>query len=701
MKKILAILALSVTFYSFFLFFFASSASAQCAVRGVVTYENGQPVPSGAFVNRPNGDCNASGLDACALGGGSGSCSLTMPPGTYCFSAHVGAQSAFSGAMAAPCGGTVSLTISGSPPPPPTPGPSPTTGPTPPPAPTPTPFPISGLVGTDCGGAVTTTDLTPIPVDGPAVRVTFQGSGNNVDPPPGVTCDNDPNFNKGEWVTVNWQTVFQLKDLESVFAKYNSDYSEGDFQDPTLSHQKENLLNLSSSQWNDYNGPAQKLTPKIIFNQEFSSNSDLMGLKIKYVQYVLDKPTRDDAKFTYTDIYGQGPALTIKQLHDMYGDPQPPTDTSTQAQKDQWVNTWGRYWDKIPLAKNDKAYGQMAIQAAMLDDIGNSITGFCASNFIYTIVVPEYFRTNQISAHLNRLLVPKPAQSPLTENPEEKSLAQQNSSICPFTKENAFSSPRLKSTTLIASSQPNFSPQEGQVLAALDDDTHRACLVPPADLGTGQDYCMPKQVTINSTPKDPPPNGSPGNNRIFVCAKKVCSGGDPGTCTATGQTSSACVGGSPTREFFSCSCTLSPPGCDPLIDPACTTSCSWNSTGSSYDAGCCYLSPDTKPVDIKTSITLKVPYLQSFWNKSTSDLDNKKSGFWGFFAPPVDNGTNTSVLLNQAPYEKHGESPGLNYTPLGGTNSNLVPPAAADAYPDFTAGVKNAQNWVRDALWPF
>ncbi|MDZ4246099.1 MAG: hypothetical protein U1D67_03160, partial [Dehalococcoidia bacterium] len=338
------------------------------------------------------------------------------------------------------------------------------------------------------------------------------------DPPEGVECASG----KGQYSTVTWQGSFSIKELESIFAKYIADYSEGEFQDPTLKHQRENMINLTSAEWNNYNGPAQKLTPKIIFNQEFGA---LSGLKIKYVNYAIDpkKVTRQDTQFTYTDIYGQVPPPfteppTIAQLVAQYGFPQPPPATS----EEDWKNTWGRFWDKIPIVPNDLVWGKISAMAYGLDIEGNPMP-LCAVPYLgLDIVVPEYFRTNLISAQLNQLLLPQIAQSPLAEGPSQKSLAQGDfNSGCrlPAQKSGSHSIGSCSITAdLLASNKTNVtvknpvSQSDGKVLAEVDM-AHDPCQVPPdSDPGSGRKYCLPEKIPI-----DPPVT-----YEIFVCSTRSC-----------------------------------------------------------------------------------------------------------------------------------------------------------------------------------
>lgn len=567
----------------------------------------------------------------------------------------------------------------GTPTPTPTPSPTPTLTPTP----TPTCPTVPGMVGPDCSCPVTG-PLTYVPLEGPAARVTFQGVGNFIDAPPEANCSSG----KGEWVSVTWQASFSIENLESIFAKYISDYNEGEFQDSSLAHQQSNLLGLSSSQWNNYNGPSQKLTPKIIFNQQFGA---LSGLKLNYVRYVLDKQNRRDAQFTYTDLSGQGPALTIKQLVGQYGFPNPPSDP---AQDPNWQAAWGRYWDKIPIAANDKAWGELLGPQAwtFLDKWGN-LGALCAIAPKTPIIIPEYFRTNLTSALLNQLLMPKTAQSPLswqnsqgTVSGAETSAALNHDAgaachVSPASQAPSEQTKVLLPTTLLASSNPNFSPGgQGEVLAALDID-HSFCQKPQADPGLGDKYCMPQKPMVVG----------PRTDEIFVCATEVknCPAVPSGPCTP-GDYWARCVEGCDyggQEEVFQCNAAgTSYDYAYPQLNPSCC----------GYTCPVTYI-PGSRTIDIPISVVLGVPYLESVWNKSTSYQDNKQSGYWGFFTPSVD----TGPLFNQTPYEKHGQTPDPNNYQGSAVGAQFLPPAVGLAYPDFIAGVKNAENWVREVLWPF
>ncbi len=178
--------------------------------------------------------------------------------------------------------------------------------------------------------------------------------------------------------------------LESLFAKSNSDSIESNSQDP--SHQQENLLGLSSPQFNSYFGPGQKIEPRIMVDQ----------LRQKYIDYVYKKPTLPEASSKYTDINGKNPK-TVYDLYNQFGTPKPPSDGGSQ---DNWVQTWGQYWDKIPTAVNEFFYGKLTFPVSYK-------TNKCPqpnSRIIY-FVMPEFYRTASLTNQLNLVLVPKAAQS--------------------------------------------------------------------------------------------------------------------------------------------------------------------------------------------------------------------------------------------------------------------------------------------------
>lgn len=241
---------------------------------------------------------------------------------------------------------------------------------------------------------------------------------------------------------------------------------------------------------------------------------------------------------------------------------------------------------------------------------------------------------------------------------------------------------------MLAATQTNFSPA-GDVLdmTTIINEDHSGChLTPPADQGDGDQFCMPDRISIIS-------NNT--NSRVFVCANSsttsLCPGPPSGSCTP-GEFYTQCLEGCPSggiEEVWQCTADGEwgrPPGYTSQLNPAC---CGYTCSSSTT------YTPGQKTVDIPIDMTVFVPYLKSIWNKSTSDLENKKTGFWGFFTPAVE----TGVILNQVQYEKHGETPNLDYESLGG-NATFVPPTETVAYPDFIAGVKNAGDWVRRSLWP-
>lgn len=187
--------------------------------------------------------------------------------------------------------------------------------------------------------------------------------------------------------------------LQALFGTSNSNYLEGRFQD--TSHRQENILGLSSSNFNLFHGSGQKTAPKVMVDE----------LRKNYVQYVYNKPTLAESANTYTDIEGSGNPKTIYDLVSEFGLPNPP---EASADKSQWLQTWGRYWEKIPTAYSEFYEGKIEFRAASGKEVIEKIeTESDCPLPIRTIkfVMPEFWRTTSISDQLNQLVVPCAAQS--------------------------------------------------------------------------------------------------------------------------------------------------------------------------------------------------------------------------------------------------------------------------------------------------
>ncbi|MDP2632101.1 MAG: hypothetical protein Q8P25_00055 [Candidatus Curtissbacteria bacterium] len=192
--------------------------------------------------------------------------------------------------------------------------------------------------------------------------------------------------------------------LQSLFADTNSNYLEGNFQ--SSQHSAENITSLNSQNFNSFHGALQKATPKIMLDEQ----------KKNYVTYVYNKPTLPEAANKYTDIDGNGPQKTIYGLVTDFGPPNPPTSSSSEEERQQWLQTWGKYWEKIPTAWSEFYEGEIAFHWV----VGNkgletlkkqNVCPQRTSAEIIKFVLPEFYRTTAISDQLNRLFVARAAQS--------------------------------------------------------------------------------------------------------------------------------------------------------------------------------------------------------------------------------------------------------------------------------------------------
>lgn len=211
--------------------------------------------------------------------------------------------------------------------------------------------------------------------------------------------------------------------LAAIFASPNSNYLESRFQDET--HRKENILSLSSSLFNLFHGPGQKAAPIVITDD----------LKVKYVNYIYNHPHLPEASFTYTDIEGSGDPKTIYDLVNEFGLPDPPEGDEDRT---QWLETWGRYWAKIPTAVNEFYTGififPLVVGDAELEEINKGrCPGREHERKIY-FVLPDYFRTTSLGNQLNQLIVPNAAQSSEADFNDNNLLAKNKNPEGAFSK---------------------------------------------------------------------------------------------------------------------------------------------------------------------------------------------------------------------------------------------------------------------------
>ncbi len=205
---------------------------------------------------------------------------------------------------------------------------------------------------------------------------------------------------KRDFDTQTFTFKIDFSKLQAIFAPTNSDYLEGKFQDQN--HQSQNVANMDSKGINQFFGANEKLSPKILTDQ----------LKINYIHYVTDTypdPKQKgnshipEAANKITDIDGNNPK-TVYDMYSQFGAPKP-------AGQEQDPNTWGKYWVKIPTAWSEFYKGFIDFKAAIGKKQADSLKNgdpycFNAPFDKINIVLPEYFRTTQVSEQTNRLLLP-------------------------------------------------------------------------------------------------------------------------------------------------------------------------------------------------------------------------------------------------------------------------------------------------------
>ncbi len=216
---------------------------------------------------------------------------------------------------------------------------------------------------------------------------------------------------------ISFEFDVDFSNLQALFGQTGSNYLEGNYQDD--SHRNTNLLGANSVDLNQYNGPVQKTSPSVLTDQ----------LKVKYVDYVYKNPSLAESANTYTDIEGKGDPKTIFDLVKAYGKPKPPDSKSSDADRQQWLQTWGKYWPKIPTAYSEFYQAELWFKQTVGEREFHIIqtTETCPwQDKFLTFVMPEFFRTTATSDQLNRMIVPCQAQSY-----QQHGLIQDNSQPCP------------------------------------------------------------------------------------------------------------------------------------------------------------------------------------------------------------------------------------------------------------------------------
>lgn len=204
---------------------------------------------------------------------------------------------------------------------------------------------------------------------------------------------------EGEIVTVTGSETFTMdfSKLQSLFAAPNSNYLEGSFQEE--SHRMDDILNLSEEDLDAFHGAGQRAAPQVMINQ----------LRVDYVDYVYNHPTLQEAENLYADISGNDPK-TVYDLVNEYGNPTPP-DSGTN---EQWDQTWGKYWAKIPTSYEEFYKGRLEFRMISSDSVGLQVSQGkrCpVSQRTIEFVLPEFKRTVSVTNQINQIIVPCVAQS--------------------------------------------------------------------------------------------------------------------------------------------------------------------------------------------------------------------------------------------------------------------------------------------------
>lgn len=203
--------------------------------------------------------------------------------------------------------------------------------------------------------------------------------------------------------TFSFQVDFSK--LQAIFGASNANFLEGNYQDPL--HATTNLLDANVEEFNQYNGSAEKTSSVGLTNQ----------LRKKYVDYVYNHPELNESNNKYTDIEDSGNPKTVYDLVTEFGDPKPPKPNATEEQKTAWLDSWGKYWTKLPTAWSEfyKAelrfhyvQGDHDLELAKME--GHSCPPRLANQYV-NFVMPEFYRTTAISDQLNRQIVSVAAQS--------------------------------------------------------------------------------------------------------------------------------------------------------------------------------------------------------------------------------------------------------------------------------------------------
>ncbi|HSX19287.1 MAG TPA: hypothetical protein VLE91_04100, partial [Candidatus Saccharimonadales bacterium] len=304
---------------------------------------------------------------------------------------------------------------------------------------------------------------------------------------------------------INYSFTIDFSKLQSLFANTNSNYLEGEFQ--TSSHTTANINDLNSQDFNQYHGADQKTSPKSVIDP----------LKEKYIKYIYEHPNLPESANKYTDTDNQGDQKTIYDLVTEYGLPTAPEGTSN----DNWLNTWGKYWEKIPTAWSEFYQGEIYFHYIIGKNGLKKLqqNGQCppVTGDPIDFVMPEFFRTTAISDQLNRIVVPKEAQSY-----QDHGVIEPNQNPISFTIEKCWELIRDSATNLKKAVKISLKFANPVKTANAADDLSQSCIKPITGGKEGDaPYCPLPQYEaskpgVSCTNKDDS-NKLEKNNPNVVC----------------------------------------------------------------------------------------------------------------------------------------------------------------------------------------
>ncbi len=200
------------------------------------------------------------------------------------------------------------------------------------------------------------------------------------------------------------QFTVNFSRLQALFGASNSNYAEGLFQDQN--HARVNLLGLTNSQLQAYQGVIQRTAPKVMTD----------ALRENYIKYIWEKPEIAESAIEFSDIAGTEPK-TIHDLVESFGGT-PPQAPRAGEDKTIWNTTWGKYWEKIPTSYDEFYLGKLEFRAyfgqPVIEKLKAGEPGYCDKFSLMRSVefpVPRFFRTAQTTGVLNQMMLPKIAQS--------------------------------------------------------------------------------------------------------------------------------------------------------------------------------------------------------------------------------------------------------------------------------------------------